>query len=300
MAINLHLARIFFTVVQEHSFSRAADHLHVSQSAVSKGVKELENQLGISLIDRGGRSSRAGVILTESGQTLYAHLQGIFALERAAIEDLHARLGLRQGELVIGASTTVAAYWLPPLLAQFQRQHPDIRLTVHVGNTHAISEGLLACQVDMAVVEGEIDDPGIMAEVWQEEPLLIVDAYRTDMPDTAQTAQTLSQRVWLIREAGSGTGVAAQHILQEQGIQPRQTIEFGSNEGIARAVSAGMGLALLPGSLVKDLVKLRQLTVIPFTCHLTRPLFYLRRAKRPLSPAAQAFAALLESPSAVA
>jgi DNA-binding transcriptional LysR family regulator len=107
--LNLHLLRVFAAVVEHAGFSRAAEALFVSQSAVSKALRELEHQLELPLIDRsGGR----GVRLTEGGQALYRHARGIFALERAALEEVRERVGLRRGGLRIGASTTVAAYWL--------------------------------------------------------------------------------------------------------------------------------------------------------------------------------------------
>src|SRR5690606_38873032 len=120
MALNLHLLRLFFEVVNHSSFSRAADTLCISQSATSKGVRELENQLGLPLIDRSpkGRSER-GLRLTAEGNALYEHARGIFALERAAVDEMQERRGLLRGSVTVGASTTVAAYWLPPYLSVF-------------------------------------------------------------------------------------------------------------------------------------------------------------------------------------
>lgn len=298
MSLNLHLARIFHTVATEGGFSRAAEMLCISQSAVSKGVKELEAQLGLALIDRAGRGAgRAGVSLTEAGQALYEHLKEIFALEHAALEDIRARTGLKQGTLVIGASTTVAGYWLPPLLAAFRARHPEIGVNVVVGNTHFISEGLLDCRVDLAVVEGAVEEDGIIAEVWREEALAVVSAVDWDtQADTGRPSlKHLAAQTWLVREAGSGTGEAGQRLLRACGIAPAQTLEIGSNEGIARAVAQGLGLALLPVCLVQDLIDLKRLAWVQMPVELSRPLYRLRRAKRPLTPAAQAFVSLLDA-----
>ncbi|MCB5363082.1 LysR family transcriptional regulator [Pusillimonas sp. CC-YST705] len=296
--MNLHLARMFHAVASQGGFSRAAELLCVSQSAVSKGVKELELQLGLALVDRAGRgTSRAGIHLTEAGQAMFEHLKEIFALEHAALEDVHARTGLRQGTLVIGASTTVAGYWLPPLLAVYRDQHPDIELKVVVGNTQFISEGLLDCHMDLALVEGVVDEAGIVATVWQEEALAVVSA--AGWPALAQagrpTLQQLGAEPWLVREAGSGTGEVAQRLLRACGVTPSRTLEIGSNEGIARAVAQGLGLALLPACMVQDLIALKRLAQVQMPLQLSRPLYRLRRAKRPLSPAAQAFSSLLDA-----
>ena len=121
--LNLHLLRLFAAVVEHRGFSRAADALFVTQSAVSKGVRELERQLNLALLDRSSTDGgRRGVRLTDAGEALYRHARALFAMEKAALEDVRDRVGLHRGRLRIGASTTVAGYWLPPALARLRRK----------------------------------------------------------------------------------------------------------------------------------------------------------------------------------
>src|SRR3546814_2409945 len=101
--MNLHLLRMFMAVVEHQGFSRAAEALHVSQPAVSKAVRELEHQLGLPLVERGGARGR-GVVLTDHGQSLHQHARAIFALERTAMADIRERVELRSGVLRVGAS----------------------------------------------------------------------------------------------------------------------------------------------------------------------------------------------------
>lgn len=297
MRLNLHLTRIFFMVATRGSFSRAAELLHISQSAASKAVRELEHQLGLSLIERGGGRGKAGLRLTEAGRALYEHARGIFALERAALEDLGARAGIQKGALTVGASTTVAGYWLPTFLSLYAGRFPDIELQLVVGNTATISQGLLDCEVDIAVVEGGVNDPGISALRWRDEALVLVTAPGSPWAgvETVDSA-SLSGARWLVREPGSGTREVTERLMRSEGVHWNDIVEVGSNEGIARSVSQGLGVAMLPAVVVQDLLALGRLATMKNSSaeRYRRPLYLLKRTQRPLSPAAQAFSALLQ------
>lgn len=307
--LNLHLLRVFFTVAERRSFSRAAQSLFISQPAVSKAVRELEHQLGLPLIERGaagagvgtgtGASARGrrGVRLSESGQALFEHARGIFALERVAIEDIRARVALERGRLAIGASTTVAAYWLPDYVAAFMRQFPSVELQLRVGNTQAMSQALIDCDIDLALVEGTVPDARIHATHWRDDELQIIahpaaPVARRKNPGVA----LLNAQTWLQREAGSGTRDVAEQTMAMLGIEPAQVIEMGSNESIAHSVAAGVGVAILPARVVRGLLRLdavaalRQRGAPP----LVRPLFRLQLGERAPSPLTLAFCATLE------
>ncbi|HET7359992.1 MAG TPA: LysR substrate-binding domain-containing protein, partial [Rhodanobacteraceae bacterium] len=282
----------------QEGFSRAAEALHISQPAVSKAVRELEHQLGLPLIERGGTAPRAlrGVHLTEHGRALYEHARGIFALERTAIDDLRDRAGLMRGRLRIGASTTIAGYWLPPLIARFAAQAPGIELELLVGNTQAVTEATVDCRIELALVEGPVEDVRVRSQHWREEPLQIVAAGDSKLgarrrPD----ARALGALTWLMREAGSGTRAVTEGLLEQHGIAPRRTIEIGSNEAIARCVAEGAGVAMLPAAVVTELVAIGRLRAITPAggAGFSRSLHWLELANRPRSPALQSFLDLL-------
>ncbi|HTT01872.1 MAG TPA: LysR family transcriptional regulator [Steroidobacteraceae bacterium] len=293
--MNLHLLRIFHAVAELRSFSRAGEALFISQPAVSKGVRELERQLDVPLIERGAHVGR-GVKLTESGAALAEHARGIFALERAAAEDLRARVELRQGRLLLGASTTIAAYWLPPYLATFARQFPGIELQVRVGNTRAIGAALIGCEIDLALVEGPLEDARLTATHWRDDELqIIVHPQAALVGKRRPTVAQLNANVWLLREPGSGTREVTERMLRAQRIVPARTIELGSNEAIARAAAAGLGVAMLPAHVVQELTRLGELAIVqnPSTGRLLRPLFVLQLRQRPQSQVVRAFREVL-------
>lgn len=292
--MNLHLLRVFMTVVEQQGFSRAAESLHVSQSAVSKAVRELEHQLELPLIERGGTGAKGsrGVQITDSGQALYEHARGIFAMERAAVEDIRDRVGLRKGSLRVGASTTVAGYWLASPIAGFMQRFPDIQFELIVGNTGKIGAAIIDGRIDVAFVEGAVEDPRITATLWKDEPLQVVVATDSTLgakrrPSVAE----LSRQTWLLREAGSGTRQVAQALLQSRGITPQRLVEIGSNQAIARAVAADAGVALLPAVVVQDLIAMQRVRTVRVEIEgaILRPLFRLELANRPRSPALQSF-----------
>lgn len=294
MHLNLHLLRMFQAVVEHRGFTRAAAALHVSQSAVSKGIRELEHQLDLPLIERGGGGARGsrGVRLTDGGQALYEHARGIFALEHAAAEDVRDRVGLRKGRLRVGASTTVAGYWLPSCLAGFTQRYPDIQFELLVGNTGEIAKAVIDCRIDVAFVEGTVDDPRIAATLWKHESLQVVVATASPLDKRRRpSVAELSRQTWLVREVGSGTRQVAESLLRSRAIAPRRTIEVGSNEAIARAVAAGAGVALLPAVVVEDLVAIGRVRAVDVGQgdDILRPLFRLELVNRPRSPALQSF-----------
>jgi DNA-binding transcriptional LysR family regulator len=303
MALNLHLLRIFFAVAEQRSFSRAAETLFISQPAVSRAVRELEHQVDLTLIERGGGGTkgRRGIRLTESGQALYEHARAIFAMERAATEDIRARVGLKRGTLAIGASTTVAGYWLPAYVARFVREFPAIRPQVVVGNTQTITAALIDCRIDFGLVEGPVDDNRISSERWRNEALLLVAATQSPLARRRRiNAAELSVQPWLMREVGSGTREVATRLLLSLGVEPTQTIELGSNEGIARAVASGSGIAVLPAIVVQDLIELGRIKMLrgAHVAPMSRVLYRLELKGRPLSPSAAAFSTMLAAPPA--
>jgi DNA-binding transcriptional LysR family regulator len=298
MHLNLHLLRLFYTVAEQRSFSRAAETLFVSQPAVSKAVRELERQLDLPLLERGPAGAK-GVRLTENGHALFEHARGIFALERAATEDIKARVELRRGRLSVGASTTVAAYWLPIYAAEFVARFPAVDLRIGIGNTQTVGQGLIDCEFDIALVEGVVDDPRIVATHWRNDELRIVTRSGTSHARRRKpTAADLNEQVWLLRESGSGTREVTEQLMRKHGISPKRTMELGSNEGIARGVAAGLGIAMLPVRVVRELILLKQVETLyhPAESGFVRSLFTLQLKERPVSPLVRAFSEVLQRP----
>jgi DNA-binding transcriptional LysR family regulator len=168
--LNLHLVRIFTAVATQGSFTGAAEALHISQSAVSRAVRELERQVGMALVERHSR----GVILTEAGKRLVLHARRIFALERLAELSLEELQTLQTGHLAIGASTTIGIYMLPVLLGIYHRRYPGIELFLDIGNTQQIVRHVLDHRLDVAYVEGPVEQSDLVLTPWREDELVVI------------------------------------------------------------------------------------------------------------------------------
>lgn len=288
--MNLHLLRTFVSVVALGGFTRAAEAIHVSQPAVSRAVKELEDHFGMALIERGS----SPVQCTEAGTILYRHAQAIFALEQAAEAELKSLHGLEQGSLVVGASRTIATYMLPQLIARYLDMHPNIVIRTVSDNTHAIEQRLLSYELDIALVEGPIPDERIELLDWREDEMVILASAKQLFSDRQpMTAERLGDMRWIMRETGSGTRDVAQRLLREVGIEVRQMLEVGSNGAVVQCVAAGVGITMISLEAARDQLDLGRVATIEIAgFRPRRPLYRAKVRDRPMSAAAKAFDAI--------
>lgn len=297
MTLNLHHLRVFAAVAREGSFSRAAAALRLSQPAVSKSVQELERQTALSLFDRSGRAP----VLTEAGAALFARARELFGVERIAEEELAAMRGLERGILRVGASTTVATYFLPPLLARFHSQHPGVRLKVVSANTRAIARRLLEGRLDIALVEGPVSHERISVIPWREDELVVIApaSHRLARRRAVRSAD-LAGEPFIRREPGSGTRAVADSALAKHGVRPGAAVQLGSTEAIKQAVAAGLGLAVVSRAAAADQIALGSIAILPlesagFRRDLRRMLTELRLDGRAPSAAAREFRAAMSA-----
>lgn len=291
MNINFQYLRAFVAVARYHSFTQAAIALHLTQPAISKAIRELEQDLEIRLLERTSRQVR----LTEAGLALYDQARSIFALEQVMLEDIKARRGLRRGRLVIGASTTIAAYWLPTYLAQFTQQLPDIEVSLISDNSLAIQHQVLDYRVDIGLVEGPVTDARLQCQIWRTERLTLI------APATWNIGpQDLNKQCWIVRERGSGTADVVNQFFLEHRLEPRRRIVVGSNMAAVQMVLAGGGICLIPGIMVQSAIEQGLLQEIPLASGvLERPLNWVSLKGRPVSLPRQAFEQLCRLPSTI-
>src|ERR1700730_7905478 len=146
--MELHQLRYFCAIAETGSFSRAAQHSHVSQPSLSQQIRKLEDELGAGLFDRLGRK----VILTELGRAFLPRAQTVLRDLEAARSDVAERKTSMSGPICVGVIPTIAPYFLPPVLASFSRKYPQVRVTIVEEITPLLLERLRAGTMDVAIV----------------------------------------------------------------------------------------------------------------------------------------------------
>jgi len=290
--MNLHQLKILLAIAKHRSFTKAAQELHLSQPALSLHVKELEEEYGVDLFDRLGRS----VTLTEAGKVVEDGAVRLFALIREMEEALAELKGLRHGHLLLGASTTPGVYLLPRVLSEFQRRYPGIELSVEVANTGKIERSILRDELDVGVVGGSlVAEEQLMVEPYLEDELVIIvpSGHPFAKKGKVNPKELKGQR-FLVREEGSATRRVAEEALRQKGIEVELGMELGNTEAIKRAVAEGMGVAIVSIHAAEQELKtgrLRAVRIINLPIHRLLKIVYRRRKR--LSLAAKAFLQLL-------
>ena len=291
MSMNLNHLAIFHAVAEAGSMTLGAEALDISQPAVSKQVQELERALGVHLFDRIGRR----VHLSQAGEILAGYARQLFALAReaeSAIADLRA---VGKGRLVVGASTTIGAYLLPGVLAEFRRRHPNVELLVEIENTEQVHRRLAWLELDVGLTEGFVEEEDLEAEVFHRDELVVIAAPGHRLARKPRVpVSALREEPFVLREPGSGTRSVEERALARLKLPVRVAMALGSTEAIKRVVAEGVGLAIVSRLAVRAECAAGTLAVLPVAgLRMPRPLHLVRRRGRRDGPALQAFCTIL-------
>lgn len=266
MSFDPQLLRVFAAVARAGSVTAGAAALHRSQPAVSASLQRLEEAFGEPLLERGPR----GVRLTPWGARLLPHAEALERLLAGVAELAREAAALASGTLRLAASTTIATYWLPPLLADFHARHPALRLAVRTRNSREAIAELTAGDVDVALVEGPAASWGHLAPaavvatpVHRDELVVVVRPEHPFARRDRLAATDLDGVAWVGRERGSGSREVVERVLTDAGVRPDVRIELSEPEAMKRAVRAGWGAAFLSRIAVADEVAAGELVVVP-------------------------------------
>src|SRR3954451_542639 len=290
--MELSQLEVFLAVAREHRFSRAADKLFRTQSAVSQTIRKLEDELGEALFDR---SSREGV-LTDAGKVLYEYAEKLINLRSEASESLAELRELQKGRLVVAANEFTVLYLLP-VLAEFRRLHPMIKIKVERALGSHIPDEVLRYSVEFGVLSYEPQEANLHSIVIFLDELVFVVPPKHPLTSATEIS---------IRQLGAESFVA--HIVSSpyrekviQAFEKYKTplhmgVELPTLQAIKRFAAMGNGAAFLPETSVEDEIARRELVRIPVQeLRVHRKLRLIYRKSAALSHAGRAFLKIAES-----
>lgn len=286
MKVTLHQLRVFHAVATHGSVTKAANHLHMTQPAVSNIIKQLETIYDCDLIEVISRQ----LSLTHFGEIL---LSGCHQFE-TVLNDIQTEIDLLKGGLsgtLCVATVSTAKYFLPAFLGEFKNEFKDINIKLTVCNRQEVIERL----------ERNLDDFVIMSHVPRMLPVDVADFYDDELVLAAARSlnikhvkgapiKALKDYSWIIRESGSGTRFATENLFKKHQFSPRIQMEIGDIEAIKQAIIANMGISIISKHSVKleidnKLIKLLPIKGLP----VKHKWFLVKNKGKKISPIAQKF-----------
>ncbi|WP_255575504.1 LysR family transcriptional regulator [Caproiciproducens faecalis] len=277
--------KIFLTVSQENSVTKAAEKLHLSQPAVSVAIRELEDYYGVALFERLSRR----LYITEAGKRLFdyaLHIVSLFEEMETTIKNWDTK-----GKLRIGTSITIGNLVIPKLVRQFEDFYPQIDVFVAVDSSEEVEEKILRNEVDFGLIEGNVHYENIEFEPFCTDDLVVVCSKEHPLAKKKLVRmQDLKDYPFLSRERNSGTRELSEHILHQNSYLMTPAWESTSTQAIVNALAEGLGFSVLPQKLLpsyQNHQKLRRLNVEGLSFQRQFMIIYHRN--KFLTPAAKKF-----------
>ena len=285
--LTLRQLRAIQAIVKHGKIVNAAKALHLTAPAVTIQLRQIEEELGLTLFDRaqdGMRPTAAGLSVLDAAQAIEERL-------RLLRDEIDAIKGVRSGSLKLGVVST-AKYFAPRLMASFMKEHPDIEMRLIVGNRAETIASLRGHDVDIALMGRPPKDVPVRATAFGDHPLVIVAPPDHPLARARDISkERIAQEDFLIREPGSGTRISLEIFLGEvPGRLDDLGAEMGSNETIKQAVMAGLGIAFISAHTIASEVEAGRLVILDVAgMPIRRQWFGVMRTDRVISPAMAAF-----------
>ncbi len=255
--------KVFVTVAETLSFTKCAEILHISQPAVTKHIKELERHISKPLFIRLGSK----IELSEAGTSLLPFARNVLnsymLLNESFAPENTTEIG---GTIRIGASTTIAQYLLPRILALFHKIYPKVEIIVISGNSDKITNSLINQTIDFGIVEDDIKNPSLHYQPWaKDEIVLVTSTMNKHFKQESIDITTLTTLPLIVRETGSGTLSVIEHTLNQRGITRKDIniqMQLGSSESIIRYLQHSDTFALISLTAVTDALTQNKLRII--------------------------------------
>jgi DNA-binding transcriptional LysR family regulator len=263
--MELRQLRTFVAVAELRHFARAASLCNLSQPAVSHQIALVEEEVGTKLLNRAGRQ----VSLTVAGEVFLEEARRILGAVDRAHERMEEVARGAVGRIRLGATPTPGLYLLPPMLAKYRSEHESYELRFEIAPLHVIAERVARNDLDMAIVAGAVPSGELQARSLLRDEFVIVAPPSAPLARarTARPAQ-LGSETWLLREEGSDTRRQVATWWHRHRLAPTRTMTFDNPDAVKRAVTAGLGIALVSRLTVAEELASRRLAVVPIKATL--------------------------------
>ncbi len=272
--------KVFFEVAQQLSFTKASQSLFISQPAISKHIRQLEEEYKTSLFERKGNS----ITLTEEGAILYDHILKGRELERQLELELNTYREPSQvkGDLKLGASTTVALYIMPPVLSGFRKKYPDVKISLFNRNSESVIKALIDHEIDLGIVEGRNKMSQVKSQLFLTDEVVPVCSARSSLIKKPKLdVKEITSIPLALRERGSGTLSAVKQALGAKGIKMTQLniiMRLGGTEALKNFLLADDSLGFLPARAVaKELASGELARIFIDDLTITRQFYFVQR-----------------------
>jgi DNA-binding transcriptional LysR family regulator len=281
--INIDHLRTLIEVARHGNFTRAGNHLRLTQSAISLQIRELERRFDVQLVERLGRRAHP----TEAGLALIEHANRV-GKEIDAMEATMERF--RQGSMArvrLGTSTTTLTYLLAPVLRELQARETQIRLLVTIGTTGELLEQVRSNDLDLAVVTLPVAQKQFtVTPIFKEELKAIFPGASQGLPPTV-TAQFMSEQFLIVDHRAAVLKVMIEDWFASQNSTMRPAMELEHLEAIRGAVAAGLGAAIVPSLIATEFPKTMSFEVRSLKPKVHRTIGVVHRSDKDISTALQ-------------
>jgi DNA-binding transcriptional LysR family regulator len=278
---DLRQLATFVAVAQAGSFSAAATQLNTTQPAVSNRIRELENALGVLLLERTTRSCH----LTAKGRRLLGYAERVFALTSELRSDI-SQVADISGLVRIGIPEPIALTWLPTLLMELARRAPLLDVEVEVGLSTALLPKLHTMDLDLACIAGPARLAGIVSHPVGQLELAWLASPQLQLPDTPLTPEIMSGQNFLLH-VGSRHWPPIEKWFRDAGCSPKRVLRCNSIPALTALAAAGLGLGVFPLSAASKEIATGQLRVVSSAAALPANPFVVAYAERRIDAAAQ-------------
>jgi DNA-binding transcriptional LysR family regulator len=264
--------QVFHAVARQLSFTKAAEQLFMTQPAVTFQIKQLEEHLNTRLFER----SHGRIALTPAGELVFGYSERILTLTEELETRVSELTGEISGPLLLGASTTVAEFFLPQILGEFKVRHPLVRARMTVGNSETIVTRVAEHALDLGLIESPSQHPAVQTEVCCDDMMVMICAPRYKLAKAKKvSAAEVAAEPFISRESGSGTREVVDQYFQQNNVSQdavHVVMELGSPEAIKGVVETGLGVSILSRATVAKELKLGVLVAVPLNPPLIRGL----------------------------